>query len=258
MVPTLRKSAKDGAPVGLLRRLRWGLGCLVTVPLLAASPPPVVAIYYHGNILTGEQRATAISVGTHEIVGVGDDATILRQKQPGTRLYDLKGAFVMPGINDAHVHLAAAGQDGGSLQDQQTQLVLQLSALTNVSATQTASGETLSTGNGTPLVVGSQSYALQTATGSDGMQHVLDHNGADITASLTSAGLGGTIQMRDKTIPGLSGQLDTLAANAGEQPKRRLVRIVDLTGDLGFAALMQHAEHSLPRLAARHRGDARL
>jgi len=118
-------------------------------------------------------------------------------------------------LNPKLAELAAAGQDGGSLQDQQTQLVLQLSALTNVSATQTASGETLSTGNGTPLVVGSQSYALQTATGSDGMQHVLDHNGADITASLTSAGLGGTIQMRDKTIPGLLGQLDTLANQFG-------------------------------------------
>ncbi len=59
----------------------------------------------------GEQRATAIAIGMHEIVAVGDDTTILQQKQPGTTLYDLKGAFVMPGINDAHVHLAAAGQD---------------------------------------------------------------------------------------------------------------------------------------------------
>src|SRR5271165_824003 len=46
----------------------------------------------------------------HAIVAVGDDVTILRQKQPGTRLFDLHGAFVMPGFNDAHVHLAHAGQ----------------------------------------------------------------------------------------------------------------------------------------------------
>ena len=57
------------------------------------------------------QRATAIAVGRMQIVAVGNDATILRQKQPGTRLIDLKGAFVMPGINDAHVHLAYAGQN---------------------------------------------------------------------------------------------------------------------------------------------------
>ncbi len=91
---------------------------LVAAPLLAATPQPVLAIYYHGNILTGAglgqthgQRATAIAVGAHEIVAVGDDATVLRQKQPGTRLFDLKGAFVMPGINDAHVHMAYAGQN---------------------------------------------------------------------------------------------------------------------------------------------------
>jgi predicted amidohydrolase YtcJ len=91
---------------------------LVAAPMLAATPQPVTAIYYHGNMLTGTgwpnargQRATAIAVGAHEIVAVGDDATILRQKQPGTRLFDLKGAFVMPGINDAHVHLAYAGQN---------------------------------------------------------------------------------------------------------------------------------------------------
>jgi predicted amidohydrolase YtcJ len=49
-------------------------------------------------------------VGGHEIVATGDDARVLRLKQAGTRLVDLKGAFVMPGFNDAHVHLAAAGQ----------------------------------------------------------------------------------------------------------------------------------------------------
>jgi predicted amidohydrolase YtcJ len=87
-------------------------------PLFCAPPPsPVVAIYYDGNILTGvglggdrAQRVTAIAVGDHQIVAIGDDATVLRQKQPGTKLFDLHGAFVMPGINDAHVHLGTAGR----------------------------------------------------------------------------------------------------------------------------------------------------
>ena len=93
---------------------------LVTAPGLAATPQPVIAIYYHGNIISRcgsgsdarAQRATAIcDRDATEIVAVGNDATILRQKQPGTRLFDLKGAFVMPGINDAHVHMAYAGQN---------------------------------------------------------------------------------------------------------------------------------------------------
>lgn len=101
-----------------LSRLGLGLCCLTAMATLPAAPPStVVAIFYDGNILTGvglvdasPQRATAIAVGGHQIVAIGDDATILRRKHAGTRLFDLKGAFVMPGINDAHVHLAAAGQ----------------------------------------------------------------------------------------------------------------------------------------------------
>jgi predicted amidohydrolase YtcJ len=81
-----------------------------------AAIPRVDAIYYHGNVITGvglpdaSQRVAAIAVGGHTIVAAGDDAAVLRLKQPGTRLVDLKGAFVMPGFNDAHVHLALAGQ----------------------------------------------------------------------------------------------------------------------------------------------------
>ena len=71
----------------------------------------------------------------------------------------------------------AKGQDAGTLQDQQDQLVLSLQKLTGVSTTKTENGITLTTGNGTPLVVGSTSYALQTTSGTDGLTHVLDSNG---------------------------------------------------------------------------------
>ena len=71
-------------------------------------------------------------------------------------------------LNPQIASLQASGQDGGTLVDQQNQLILKLSALTNVAVTQTADGPTLTTGNGTALVVGSQSFALQTTTGSNG------------------------------------------------------------------------------------------
>jgi flagellar hook-associated protein 1 FlgK len=136
-------------------------------------------------------------------------------------------------LNPQIAELTASGQNGGSLQDQQNQLALQLSALTNVSTIQTANGETLTTGNGTPLVVGSQSYALQTATGSDGMQHVLDQNGTDITGALSSGDLGGTIQMRDQTIPGLLSQLDTLASQFGNAFNAAQAKGFDQNGAAG-------------------------
>ncbi len=90
---------------------------LVTCSGWAAEAPPIAAIYYHGHILTGvglkegqPQFVSAIAMGPHVIVAIGDDAAILQRRQPGTRMVDLHGAFVMPGINDAHVHLANAGQ----------------------------------------------------------------------------------------------------------------------------------------------------
>jgi predicted amidohydrolase YtcJ len=98
-----------------VRRILTICWLLAGLPLFAAIPR-VDTIYYDGNVITGvglpaaPQRVAAIAVGGHEIVAAGDDATVLRLKQPGTQLVDLKGAFVMPGFNDAHVHLAAAGQ----------------------------------------------------------------------------------------------------------------------------------------------------
>ncbi len=104
-----------------------------------------------------------------------------------------------------------AAQNGGTLQDQQNELIQQLSQLTNVQTTQTNNGITLATGNGTPLVVGDQSYALQTSTGSNGAIQVLDQSGNNITTSMESGDLGGAIQVRDQTIPNVLTQLDTLA-----------------------------------------------
>ena len=104
-------------------------------------------------------------------------------------------------LNQEILQQKATGQDSGTLEDQLGQVELQLSSLTNLTVTHTESGDSLSTGNGTPLVLGNQSYALQTATGSDGNLHVYDSSGSDITSSISSGDLGGTIQTRDTTIP---------------------------------------------------------
>jgi flagellar hook-associated protein 1 FlgK len=136
-------------------------------------------------------------------------------------------------LNPQIAQLTATGQNGGTLQDQQNQLVLSLSALTNVSVTQTAEGETLSTGNGTPLVEGSQSFALHTVTGSNGMQQVLDQNGTNITASVSSGDLGGSIQTRDQTITGLLTSLNTLANQFGTAFNAAQAKGFDQNGKVG-------------------------
>jgi flagellar hook-associated protein 1 FlgK len=136
-------------------------------------------------------------------------------------------------LNPVLAAMKANGQDGGSVQDQQDQLVLSLSKLTSVAVTKTESGNTLTTGNGTPLVVGATSYTLQTTTGSDGMRHVLTQNGQDITATLTGGDLGGAVQMRDTTIPGLLSQLDTLASQFGTAFNAAQAKGFDQNGAVG-------------------------
>jgi flagellar hook-associated protein 1 FlgK len=105
----------------------------------------------------------------------------------------------------------AQGGNAGSIQDQQSQLELQLSQLTSISVTSTAQGDTITTGNGSALVVGDQSYALRTTTNSSAMTQVLDSNGQNITKDISGGDMGGAITARDITIAGIASQVDTLA-----------------------------------------------
>ena len=57
------------------------------------------------------QRAQAIAVSGDRIVAVGTNADIQKLKGKHTEVVDLGGHFVMPGFNDAHMHLAAGGME---------------------------------------------------------------------------------------------------------------------------------------------------
>jgi len=136
-------------------------------------------------------------------------------------------------LNGQLTQSATATNNGGTIQDQRDQLVQQLSALTGVSVTQSSDGETITTGNGSPLVMGGQSFSLQTATGSDGMQQVLDSNGNNITASLQGGQLGGAIQVRDQVIPGFLTQLNTLASQFATAFNAAQAKGFDSNGNAG-------------------------
>ncbi|MFZ0686012.1 MAG: flagellar hook-associated protein FlgK [Terriglobales bacterium] len=128
--------------------------------------------------------------------------------------------------------MQAAGQDPGSLGDQETQLIQQLSQLTNVNQIQTEHGLTLTTGNGTPLVVGGQSFALQTSTGASGMTDVYSQ-GQDITSTLQGGQLGGNLNVRDNAIPGVLSQLDSLASQFATNMNAAQASGYDLNGNAG-------------------------
>ncbi|HEX4019986.1 MAG TPA: amidohydrolase family protein [Acidobacteriaceae bacterium] len=81
--------------------------------------PAADIIYFHGNILTGDglntdhpKRVSALAERDGVILAVGSDKAILQTWAGAkTERVDLAGAFVVPGLNDAHVHLAAAGEE---------------------------------------------------------------------------------------------------------------------------------------------------
>jgi predicted amidohydrolase YtcJ len=89
-----------------------------SAPEQTDSRPRADAIYIHANVYTGVLsnsafssilREDAIAVRGDRIQAVGKVADIEKLKGPQTQVIDLGGHFVMPGFNDAHLHLADAG-----------------------------------------------------------------------------------------------------------------------------------------------------
>ncbi|MEJ6488934.1 amidohydrolase [Leucobacter sp. USCH14] len=64
-----------------------------------------------GRVFDGRVRTdhTAVAVRGERIVAVGDDASVLALRGPGTRVVDARGGLITPGFVDAHVHAAFAG-----------------------------------------------------------------------------------------------------------------------------------------------------
>jgi hypothetical protein len=111
----LRKSTLAACMSLTMLSLAWGVH--------AQAPD---TIFFHGNILTGTRlkagdssatpgRATAVAIRGGNIVAVGSDKEMLALKGEHTAAIDLNGAFAMPGFNDAHTHIAQAGQQRLSL-----------------------------------------------------------------------------------------------------------------------------------------------
>jgi predicted amidohydrolase YtcJ len=105
--------AHDGVKQTISATLQVGQGGGVDVT------PGVDLILFNGTILTGEclneaklKIVSAIAIGGGKIIAIGSNAEIKSMAGIGmqTKLRDLNGVFLMPGLNDAHTHLGGAGQ----------------------------------------------------------------------------------------------------------------------------------------------------
>jgi len=122
-------------------------------------------IFLHGDVLPGVtsfvtsggqntfagtmqmNRVQAIAVRGGRIVAVGSDAEIEKLKGKRTQVVDLGGHFVMPGFNDAHVHLANAGFEKLHIELAGARSLAEMQARIAASAKDTPAGEWL-TGRG--------------------------------------------------------------------------------------------------------------
>jgi len=115
-------------------------------------------------------------------------------------------------INQEITQQSSGSQTSATLTSQLTAVETSIAGLTNIAVTHNSDGtDNITTGNGTPLVLGNQSFALSTSTNSSGDTQVLDASGNNITADISGGDLGGTITVRDTDIPSLLSSLDTFA-----------------------------------------------
>jgi predicted amidohydrolase YtcJ len=103
----------------------------VVAVLLGACAPgaePADLVFQNGTVYTGDSAAPtaqAVAIGGGRVILVGTNEEVGRHIGDSTEVIDLAGATVLPGLVDAHVHLARIGE---------REITLNLEGLTSLDA----------------------------------------------------------------------------------------------------------------------------
>lgn len=139
-------------------------------------------------------------------------------------------------VADLNESIAAGGPDIESLKDARDLAVGRLRELADVGVTRDADGGiALSIGSGRTLVVGSFSYALQTASTPPSGATSLSIGGVGITDEIAGGRIGGLVHLRDSVVPGYQASLDQLAFDVASAVNTRHQTGFDANGDAGGA-----------------------
>ena len=93
-----------------MRALSWALA--FSLAAVGAAGQPADLVLLNGRVYTldpGRPWAEGVAITGDRIAAVGTSVEVRRRAGPSTRVIDLKGGFVTPGFNDAHVHIDATG-----------------------------------------------------------------------------------------------------------------------------------------------------
>jgi predicted amidohydrolase YtcJ len=78
----------------------------------AATPAPADIVFVNGKVFTADEQDHVVqgfAVAGDRFVAAGTDGAVRRYVGPQTRVIDLKGRFVSPGITDDHFHNEGGG-----------------------------------------------------------------------------------------------------------------------------------------------------
>ena len=88
---------------------------LTTFPVASSAADEIAdSVYINGNIYTMDEdqpKASAIAVKGQTLIYVGDDESIQKYIGNNTKITDLKGKTVIPGLMEGHMHLPMLGEN---------------------------------------------------------------------------------------------------------------------------------------------------
>jgi predicted amidohydrolase YtcJ len=95
-------------------KLRMGLAIVVVLAngAYAQTPAPADLVFVNGKVFTaddGDHVVQGFAITGDRFVAAGTDSEVRRHAGPQTRIIDLKGRFVSPGLTDDHFHNEGGG-----------------------------------------------------------------------------------------------------------------------------------------------------
>jgi flagellar hook-associated protein 1 FlgK len=126
------------------------------------------------------------------------------------------------------------GVDPGEFADRRELLIRELAARVDISVIDAGKGSvTITTSGGAALVVADRNIPVQALVNPLTGRNNIFSQGSDITATITSGALSGLLEARDRLIPGLLADLDTLAADVSTSFNAQHRLGFDLNGAAG-------------------------
>lgn len=120
------------------------LGAMLVTSASAVQQRPADAVLHNGKIVTmnrAQPQAQAIAIAGDTIVAVGSNRQIKPLIGPATRVMDLQGKLVIPGLIESHGHMLGIGQAKLALDLVGTTSEAQIAEMVAARAAQTPPGE---------------------------------------------------------------------------------------------------------------------